>query len=120
VKQLLEQCIDDLKRGDLTEEKLRTVIAAVGAPEAKRQDLLYLQAARTSVTAPVNGMLLVQGGVVQEGGDDAAQWPYQTVLDAMQDGWRVISFPNLALMLAESQTYGLGCEFILERWRWRD
>jgi hypothetical protein len=30
--------------------------------------------------------------------------------------WRVIQFPNLTLMMDERRTYGLGCEFILERW----
>ena len=39
-----------------------------------------------------------------------------TVIDAIRDGWRVISFPNMALSLDENRTYGLGFEFILERW----
>ena len=46
---------------------------------------------------------------------EPAEWPYQTVMDALRDGWRIISFPNLALMMDESRTVGLGCEFILER-----
>ena len=42
-------------------------------------------------------------------------WPYKTVLDAVRDGWRIIKFPELALMLDEKRSYGLGCDFVLER-----
>lgn len=81
------------------------------------QDLLYLQAISTSVASPVHGMMLVENGEVHE--PDESRWPYRTVLDAIRDGWRVIQFPNLALMTDESRTYALGCEFILERLRER-
>ena len=43
------------------------------------------------------------------------EWPYNSVLEAMNDGWRVIKFPEMALMLQEDKTFGLGCEFILEK-----
>ncbi len=82
-----------------------------------KQDLLYLQAAHTSPAAQVVGMLLVENGEINEGPQDPAQWPYRTVLDAIRDGWRVIQFPNLALLTDETRTYGLGCEFILEKLR---
>ena len=53
---------------------------------------------------------------MHEGASDADEWPYQTVLEAMEDGWRVISFPNLALMaLNHDDSHGLEFEFILER-----
>ncbi len=80
-----------------------------------RQDLLYLQAASTSLDSPVHGVLLVENGEIVEPLE--TRWPYRTVLEAIRDGWRVIQFPNLALMMDESRTYGLGCEFILERLR---
>ena len=82
-----------------------------------KQDLLYLQAATTSLTSPVHGMLLVENGQMSEEPQNPAEWPYRSVLDAVRDGWRVIQFPNLALLTDESRTYGLGCEFILERLR---
>ena len=69
------------------------------------------------VASPVHGMTLVSNGELTE--PDEAHWPYRTVLEAIRDGWRVIQFPNLALMTDESRTYGLGCEFILERLRER-
>jgi hypothetical protein len=33
----------------------------------------------------------------------------------MADGWRVVKFPELALLLQEDKTFGFGCEFILEK-----
>ncbi len=114
--QQLEGCIEALQQGALTEEQLRQVIETLRRGGAGQQDLLYLQADQTSVAAQVIGISLVQGGEVveQHPGDP---WPYETVLDAMRDGWRIVQFPNLALVPDENRPTGLGCEFILEKWR---
>ena len=61
-------------------------------------------------------MALVRDGEILEGPPNVEDWPYRSPLEAIRDGWRVIQFPNMALMLDESRTYGLGCEFILEKW----
>ena len=82
-----------------------------------RQDLLYLQASGTSPASSVVGMLLVENGQLSEGPANPDEWPYRSVLDAIRDGWRVVQFPNLALLVDESRTYGIGCEFILEKLR---
>jgi hypothetical protein len=34
----------------------------------------------------------------------------------MADGWRIIKFPEMALLLDEKRTYGFGWEFVLEKW----
>ena len=117
IKQQVERCIAELRAGQLAEASLQDILTALDAQPAPRQALLYLQASTTSVTGDVVGMLLVQDGEVSEGPADPDEWPYPTVLAAMQDGWRVIQFPDLALSLDESRTYGLGYEFILEKWR---
>lgn len=59
---------------------------------------------------------MVRDGDILEGPPNPNDWPYQSPLDAIRDGWRVIRFPDMALMMDESRTYGLGFEFILERW----
>ena len=82
-----------------------------------RQDLLYLQADKNSITAPVVGTKILEDGVLTDGPEDPDEWPYKTVLDAVKDGWRIIKFPELALMLIPERTYGVGCEFILEKIR---
>ena len=114
--QQIEQWIGELKRGELTEESLRRGLEETDASPARRQDLLYLQAGGTSVGSGVVGMALIQNGQFVEPPADPKDWPYKTTLEAIRDGWRVIQFPNLALMMDDRRTFGLGCEFILERW----
>ena len=104
--------IDKLRRGVLEESDLQQ---ALDDHHSQRQHLLYLQAASTSVESEVLGMALVTDGQISEGPTDPRDWPYQTVLAAIDDGWRVVKFPELALLLEEDKTYGLGCEFILEK-----
>ena len=78
---------------------------------SKGQDLLYLQAQSTSVDSPLVGMSLVEHGEVRDEPAEPDQWPYQSVLDAIRDGWRIVKFPEMAVLLNEERTYGLGHEF---------
>jgi hypothetical protein len=113
----LEDCVAALQRGELTENRLRSAFAAAGTSGTPpKQELLYLQCHNTSPDSQAIGMMMVRNGQLDQGPADASQWPYQNVLAALADGWRVISFPNLALMTDDRKTFGLGCEFILERW----
>ncbi len=112
----LEHCVALLRRGELTEAVLRQAFAGP-SQEGKSQDLLYLQCRGTSPDSQAIGMMMVRNGMIEQGAANADQWPYQNVLAAIADGWRVISFPNLALMMDDSTTFGLGCEFILEKWQ---
>ena len=114
LRQQLQLCLDKFRRGALSEADLLQALALSEKPAP--QQLLYLQAGGTGVDSQAIGISLVAEGKVQELPTDPAQWPYQTVLEAMADGWRVIKFPELALLLQEYQTVGLGCEFILEKW----
>ena len=81
------------------------------------QKLLYLQTHSTAVDSPVNGMSIVEGGEVRLPPDDYEDWPYHTVLDALQDGWRVVKFPELSLLFDHPDEVDrwMGCEFILEK-----
>ena len=118
-QQITESLITDLQNGTLTEARLRQKIAAIATEtEKKRQDILYLQVGTTSPTSQVVGMTYIEAGVLKEASSDPNEWQYQTVLDAVQSGWRIISFPNMALLaVSDEESYGLGFEFILERWR---
>ena len=118
-QQITESLITDLQNGTLTEARLRQKIAAIATEtENKRQDILYLQVGTTSPASQVVGMTYIEAGVLKEASSDPNEWQYQTVLDAVQSGWRIISFPNMALLaMSDEESYGLGFEFILERWR---
>lgn len=115
LRRQLEDCIEAFRAGTLSEEMLQDALGAVSGSTRRSQDLLYLQATSSALTSPINGMLLMEGGEIAEEIPDVEDWPYQSVLEAVRDGWRIVQFPNLALLLDETRSYGLGCEFILER-----
>ena len=119
VKQQLEQCLSKFRNGKLTEQDLQQALESANSQiqaETKCQRLLYLQAENTLVTSKVEGMSIVDRDGVHHGPDNPHDWPYQTVHEAMRDGWHVIKFPEMALMMAsDDKTYGLGCDFILEK-----
>ena len=113
--QLLEECIERLRQGGLTEAHLRDLGSVIATNSPKQQHLLYLQTATTAVTSEVIGMLMVKDGAVSDGPFDYVDWPYKTVLDAINDGWGVIRFP-VQLPVGHTQDTHITCEFILEKW----
>ena len=118
-KQQIQSWLDKLRAGTLVEADLQQALDRLDGisddDSPKQQRLLYLNTGNTGVDSQVLGMALVENGEVLEGPDDVDEWPYNSVLDAMNDGWRVIKFPEMALLLQEDKTFGLGCEFILEK-----
>ena len=87
-EEIITALVTELQRGMLTEDQLRQGIKDLTVrSKAKKQDVLYLQAHNTSPGSRVIGMMLIEDGVLKE------DWPYQTVLDVVGDGWRIISFP---------------------------
>ena len=119
-KQQIQGWLDKLRAGTLVEADLQQALdrlndGTLDGDSPKRQRLLYLNTGNTGVDSQVLGMALVENGEILEGPDDVDQWPYNSVLEAIDDGWRVIKFPEMALLLQEDKTFGLGCEFILEK-----
>ncbi len=118
-KQQIQSWLDKLRAGTLVEADLQQALDRLDGisddDSPKQQRLLYLNTGNTGVDSQVLGMALVENGEILEGPDDVDEWPYNSVLDAMDDGWRVIKFPEMALLLQEDKTFGLGCEFILEK-----
>ena len=115
--EITEALATKLEAGTLTVDELRRSIDAL-LPHADkmRQDILYLQSNNTSLQGEIIGMTMIENGQLYEGPPDPKNWPYKTVLEAVCDGWRIISFPNMALLaVSESDPQGLGFEFILER-----
>ena len=118
-KQQIQGWLDKLRAGTLVEADLQQVLDRLNGTSddesPRQQRLLYLNTGNTGVDSQVLGMALVENGEILEGPDDVDEWPYNSVLEAMNDGWRVIKFPEMALLLQEDKTFGLGCEFILEK-----
>jgi len=119
VKRKLEECLAKFREDKLTEQDLLQAIENVESTNRKEkpaQRLLYLQAENTKLTSIVEGMSFVDENGVHDGPDNPEDWPYQTVHEAMLDGWRVLKFPEMAMMIVgEQTTFGVGCEFILEK-----
>ena len=114
-QQRVDECLTDFRAGTLTEETLRETLESLGRRGESHQALLYLQAGTTSVASGILGMFVVANGETWEGPEDPDDWPYQTVLDALQDGWNIIKFPEVALLMDETKMYGPGVEFVLEK-----
>jgi len=111
----LENCAAALERGELVPERLRDAAARLRNLDGLRQSLLYLQSLSTDVESQLLGYTLVVNGKRIQGADNPDDWPYQSVADAIRDGWRIISFPDTTLLMDESRSYGLGCDFVLEK-----
>jgi hypothetical protein len=62
-------------------------------------------------------MSIFEEGKDHDGIDENGEFLYRSIAEALQDGWRIIKFPEMALVMDDQNTYGLGFEFILERWR---
>ena len=82
-----------------------------------RQRLLYLHAATPGIRSQVLGMALhepVQGSVTEIVTVEQ-EWPYNTVHDAILDGWQVIHFPDQRTEFDDREIDILGYEFILQK-----
>lgn len=109
--------------GELTREDIDEAIALVENGKAKpgtndgRQSLLYLQAPTTNPHSAVVGISIYEDGADSDGLDEHGEFRYRSIKEALDDGWRIIKFPEASLAMREQDTYGLGYEFVLERWR---
>src|SRR5689334_1080639 len=92
--------------------QLRQIVQAA----TPRQRLLYLHTKAPSVYAPVIGMAQHEPVAGQKDTlRTRTDWPYETVHDAIVDGWQVIHFPNLLAPYDDRELDYVGFEFILQK-----
>ena len=116
--ELTETLVADLKKGALTAGRAarRHRRGRRGEPNPPGPPLPALQHDFPPLP-PCRGSPCSKGGCEQELSSDPEEWPYQSVLDAIAEGWRVISFPDMSLLtLSADEFHGLGFLFVLERW----
>ena len=82
-----------------------------------KQSLLYLHAPSTNPHSAVVGISIYEDGADTDGLDENGDFRYRSIKEALDDGWRIIKFPESSLAMNEQDNYGLGYEFVLERWR---
>ena len=107
-----------LENGGLQKEDLDQLHQIINANRGDtRQRLLYLHAATPGIRSQVIGMALHEPveGSVTEIVTEVQEWPYNTVHDAILDGWQVIHFPDQRTEFDDREIDILGYEFILQK-----
>ena len=107
-----------LKNGGFQKEDLDQLHRIISVDrKGIRQRLLYLHAATPGIRSQVIGMALHEPieGSVTEIVTEEQEWPYNTVHDAVLDGWQVIHFPDQRTEFDDREIDILGYEFILQK-----
>jgi hypothetical protein len=92
-------------------------IATFSPSTLPRQRLLYLHARTPSVFSTILGFTLIEPvrGYQAEITAGEEEWPYQTVHDALVDGWQIVQFPHLQAPYDDTNLDVVGYEFILQK-----
>ena len=97
--------LDQLHRSIITGKKIT------------RQRLLYLHAASPNIRSNVVSMAEHEPmpGTITEITGASQEWPYDTVHDAILDGWQIVHFPDQRAPFDDTEIDILGYEFILQK-----
>ncbi|MDE0553684.1 MAG: hypothetical protein OXI24_05685 [Candidatus Poribacteria bacterium] len=113
VEEWLDNCVEKLKVGELTEVDLRGVTAVLNS---ERQLILYLYSKSTNLRSPLGAWALYDATAPDEPILPSQDVPYTSVLDAVRDGWRIVQFPRPELYnFTDVDNAYLTYEFILEK-----
>ena len=88
-----------------------------GGERRPRQRLLYLHARTPSVYSGVLGMTQIEpvAGHSVEISADQLQFSYETVHEALVDGWQIVQFPHHQAPYDDGELDMVGYEFILQK-----
>ena len=113
IEEWLDNCIKKLNAGELTEVDLRGIMTAL---DSQKQLLLYLYSKSTNLRSPLGAWALYDATAPDEPVLPSQEAPYASVLDAVNDGWRIVQFPRPELYnFTDVDNAYLGYEFILEK-----
>ena len=113
IKEWLDDCVEKLEGGELTEADLRGVTTVLNS---EKQLLLYLYSKSTNLRSPLGGWALYDATAPEEPILPSQDVPYTSVLDAVRDGWRIVQFPRPELYnFSDVDNAYLAFEFILEK-----
>lgn len=109
------QARQKLEAGELAPQDLEELYRLT---RGGRQRLLYLYALQPTVRAGLVASTVQdsQANSLCQIDPLAQELPYQCVMDAVADGWRVIHFPDHRAPYQEGRMDMLGYEFILEKY----
>ena len=113
VKQWLDESRKKLQAGDFTEVDLQRLEVLLTEP---RQMVLYLYSKSTSMRSAIAGWTLYDPAVPYGPTLPSQDTPYDSVIEAVNDGWRIVQFPRAELyQFSDVDNAYLGYEFILEK-----
>ncbi len=118
MKKTVEQWIrtqrEKLPTEPITAEDLDGLMSCLNEP---RQQVLYLYSKSTNIRSPVAGWTRYDPTKPREPTLPSQEPPYDSVIEAMADGWRVVQFPISKLYDYQGMENDyLGFEFVLEKW----
>ena len=113
LKDWLDNCVEKLNASKLTVADLHGVTAALNS---EKQMILYLYSKSTNLRSPIAGWALYDPTTPDEPVLPSQDAPYNSVLDAVGDGWRIVQFPRPELYnFSDVDNAYLSFEFILEK-----
>ena len=82
-----------------------------------KQRLLYLHSRTPNVFSNIIALNIIEPikGADTEIVAENPDWPYETVHDAIIDGWQIVQFPYLQAPFDDRELDVLGYEFILQK-----
>lgn len=89
----------------------------MSSAQQPRQRLLYVHARSPNVFSDILGFTAVEPieGYRPEITAEEQDWPYNSVHEAIVDGWQVIQFPHLQAPFDDKDLDVIGYEFILQK-----
>ena len=113
VKLWLDKSRKKLQAGNFTEADLQRLEMLLIEP---RQMVLYLYSKSTSMRSAIASWALYDPTVSYEPTLPSQDAPYDSVIEAVNDGWRIVQFPRAELyQFSDVDNAYLGYEFILEK-----
>ena len=113
VRQWLTESRKKLQTGGFTEADLQGLEVLLTKP---RQMVLYLYSKSTNMRSAIASWALYDPTVSYEPTLPSQDTPYDSVIEAVNDGWRIVQFPRAELyQFSDIDNTYLGYEFILEK-----
>ncbi len=113
VKGWLDESRKKLQAGNFTEADLQRLEVLLTKP---RQMVLYLYSKSTSMRSAIASWALYDPTVSYKPTLPSQDAPYDSVIEAVNDGWRIVQFPRAELyQFSDVDNAYLGYEFILEK-----
>ena len=114
IEQWLDTCRAKLGEGKLTDDDFLRLESLL---TERKQMVLYLYSKSTNMRSPIASWALYDPTKPDEPALPSQELPYDSVIDAVRDGWRIVQFPISKLyQFSDIDNAYLGYEFILEKW----